>query len=108
MTITTNRRVFIIKAISGAAVVASGPVLAQAGKPPMVDEADATAKSLGYVADATKADKTKYKQYAAPQACANCQLYIGDAKAAAGGCSIFPQKQVASKGWCSAYIKKAG
>jgi hypothetical protein len=108
MSNTLNRRVFIIKAVSGAAVVASGPVFAQAAKLPMVDEADATAKSLGYKADATKVDAKQFTKYAAPQACVNCQLYVGDAKAAAGGCSIFPQKQVAAKGWCSAYIKKAG
>jgi High potential iron-sulfur protein len=102
-----NRRVFLMQVVTGAAVVASGPVLAQATKAPMVDEADATAASLGYKADATKVDVKKYAKYAAPQACSNCQLYQGDAKAAAGNCSIFAGKQVAAKGWCSAYIKKA-
>ena len=74
---------------------------------PMVDEKDPTAVGLGYVADATKADKAKYKQYAAGQACANCQLYQGTAGAAAGACAIYGGKQVSAKGWCSAYVKKA-
>ncbi|GAP37196.1 high-potential iron-sulfur protein [Piscinibacter sakaiensis] len=73
----------------------------------MVDEKDPTAVSLGYVADATKADKAKYKQYAAGQACANCQLYQGAAGSAAGACAIYGGKQVSAKGWCSAYVKKA-
>ena len=73
----------------------------------MVSEADAQAKSLGYVADATKTDKAKYPKYAAGQACSNCALYQGKAADAAGGCGIFPGKQVAGKGWCSAYAKKA-
>ena len=67
--------------------------------------ADAPATSLT-LADAAKADKAKYKQYAAGQLCSNCALYKGKATDAAGGCGIFPGKQVAGKGWCSAYAKK--
>jgi len=72
-----------------------------------LDEKDPQAVALGYVADATKADKAKYPKYAAPQACANCQLYGGKAGDATGPCPLFGGKQVAAKGWCSAYAKKA-
>ena len=72
----------------------------------MVDEKDAQAAALGYVAVATTADKTKFPKYADGQACSNCALYQGGA-AAQGGCPLFPGKQVAAKGWCSAYNKKA-
>ncbi|MDO9159700.1 MAG: high-potential iron-sulfur protein [Burkholderiaceae bacterium] len=75
--------------------------------PPMVVETDAQAMSLGYKADATKVDKAKYPKYAAGQLCSNCALYQGKATDAAAGCGIFPGKQVAGKGWCSAYAKKA-
>jgi hypothetical protein len=34
-------------------------------------------------------------------------LFQGKAGAAAGGCPLFAGKQVSSKGWCSAYAKKA-
>jgi High potential iron-sulfur protein len=74
---------------------------------PMVDEKDATAVALGYVADATKADTTKYKTYAAGQNCSGCQLYQGQAGAASGPCTLFAGKQVNAQAWCSAFAKKA-
>jgi hypothetical protein len=100
---TTSRRRFIqIVPVAGAALLAGRAAVAA-----MVDENDAQAKALGYVADATKVDKAKYKQYAAGQICSNCALWQGKADDAAAGCAIFPSKQVANKGWCSAYAKKA-
>lgn len=80
---------------------------ARAAGAAMLDEKDPTALSLGYVADAGKADKAKYKQFAAGQNCGNCQLYQGAAGSAAGACPIYGGKQVSAKGWCSAYVKKA-
>ncbi len=72
----------------------------------LVDDKSPQAAALGYVADAAKADKAKYKQYAAGQACASCALYQGKPGDAAAACPLFPGKQVAGKGWCSAYAKK--
>ncbi len=101
----TSRRQFIqIIPVAGAALLASHGASAQAA---MVNEKDAQAASLGYVADATKADKAKYKTYAAGQTCSNCALFQGKPTDAAGGCALFPGKQVAGKGWCSAWAKKA-
>lgn len=101
----TSRRQFIqIVPFAGAALVASRGAVAQAD---LVNEKDPQAAALGYVADATKADKAKYKNYAAGQLCSNCALYQGKATDAAGGCPLFAGKQVAGKGWCSAYAKKA-
>ena len=100
----TSRRQFIqIIPVAGAALVA-GRVQAQAA---MVKEDDAQAKALGYVADASKVDKAKYKQFAAGQHCGSCALFQGKATDAAAACALFPGKQVAGKGWCSAYAKKA-
>ena len=73
---------------------------------PMVVEKDPTAVSLGYVADTTKANKTKYPNHTPAQQCSNCQLYQGAAGSAAGPCPLYAGKQVAAKGWCSAYAKK--
>ena len=99
---TTSRRRFIqIVPVAGAALLVGRTAYAA-----MVEEGDAQAKALGYVADAARADKAKYKQFAAGQHCGNCALYQGGA-AEAGGCALFPGKQVANKGWCSAYAKKA-
>lgn len=80
---------------------------AQAQGAPMVNEKDAQAVSLGYAADTTKVDAKKYAKHTATQMCSNCALYTGKAGEASGPCGIFPGKQVASKGWCSAYAKKA-
>lgn len=73
----------------------------------MVDEKDPQATALGYVSDATKADKNKYKTYAAGQACGVCALYQGKPGAASGPCPLFGGKEVSAKGWCSAFAKKA-
>ncbi len=106
----SSRRVFVIRSVAtvatGAAIAGSSLVFAQA-KPAMVDEKDATAASLGYVADTTKADQKKYPKHDKAQNCGNCAIFQGKAADAAGGCPLFAGKQVASKGWCSAYAKKA-
>ena len=73
---------------------------------PLVDEKDAQAIGLGYVAVATKADKAKFPKYADGQQCSNCSLYQGGS-AEQGGCPLFAGKQVLGKAWCSAYNKKA-
>jgi nitrous oxide reductase len=101
---TTRRRFIQIVPFAGAAVCGAGSALAQAN---LLSEKDPTAVNLGYVADATKADKAKYKQYAAGQACGNCALYQGKAGDAAAACPLFAGKVVSAKGWCSAYAKKA-
>ena len=101
----TSRRSFIqIVPLAGAAALLAGRAQAQAK---MVDEKEPQAVALGYVSDATKADKAKYKQYAAGQNCANCALYQGKPTDAAAGCPLFAGKQVAGKAWCSAWAKKA-
>ena len=71
-----------------------------------LDEKDPQAVALGYVADATKTDTKKFPKYAAGQVCTNCALYQGKASDALGGCPLFAGKQVAGKGWCSAWAKK--
>lgn len=97
-----NRRQFVSLIPLAGAALAVGSARAQA----LVDEKDAQAKSLGYVADASKVDKAKFKTFVAGSNCSNCALYQGKAGAAAGGCPLFAGKQVAAKGWCSAYAKK--
>jgi High potential iron-sulfur protein len=106
-TTMSNRRKFIVQfsLASGAfAAAASSTAFAQGA---MVDEKDAQAVALGYKADGTKTDKVKYPKYAATQNCSNCALYQGKAEDKAGACPLFAGKQVAAKGWCSAWAKKA-
>jgi len=100
----TSRRQFIqIVPVAGAALLASRSASAQTA----VTDKDPQAVALGYVSDATKADKTKYKSYAAGQTCSTCALYQGKAGDASGACPLFAGKVVAAKGWCSAFAKKA-
>jgi hypothetical protein len=99
---TLNRRVFLISA-SASGLAITGSAHAQT----MVDEKDAQAAALGYVAENKRADTKKYPKFAATQNCANCALYQGKAGDKAGGCPLFAGKQVASAGWCSAWALKA-
>ena len=93
----------ILSAAGACTLALNGKVQAQA----MVVETDPQAVALGYKADASKVDKTKFAKYAAGQHCGSCALYQGKPDSAAGGCALFAGKQVSSKGWCSAYAKKA-
>ena len=104
MSLSSNRRVFMLQAATMAtAVMAVSEASAQA----MLDEKDAQAAGLGYKADATKVDKAKNPKFTAGSNCSNCALYQGKAGAASGGCPLFAGKQVTAKGWCSAWAKKA-
>ncbi|MFT5588392.1 MAG: hypothetical protein ACI9ZF_000557 [Bradyrhizobium sp.] len=101
---TMNRRTFVIHSILGSAALATATMSqAQAAK---VAETDAQAVALGYKEDGTKTDKVKYPKYTTKQNCANCQLYAG-AATGYGNCALFPGKQVAAAGWCSAHAMKA-
>lgn len=72
-----------------------------------VDEAEPLAKTLGYVADATRADAARFPVKVVGSHCATCAVYQGAAGSAQGACPIFGGKIVSSKGWCSAWVKKA-
>lgn len=99
----SNRRVFLFQALSASTAVLATEVIAQA----KLDEKDPQAQALGYVHDTKKVDAKKFPKHAATQKCANCQLFAGKPADAWAGCGIFPGKQVAGAGWCSAYAKKA-
>ncbi len=104
----TGRRDFLkagsLAVVSAAIAGSAGDAGAQTAR---LDEKDAQAQSLGYKHDATKVDKAKFPKYVAGQNCASCTFYQGKPTDAWGGCPIFAGKQVAAKGWCSAYVKKA-
>jgi len=97
-----TRRTFFMTLAAGGTLLSSA-AYGQA----KVDEKDPQAVALGYLADATKVDAKKYPKYAAGQLCNNCALYQAKAGEAWGGCPLFAGKQVAGKGWCTAWAKKA-
>jgi hypothetical protein len=100
----SNRRDFIVQIGLASGALVAGQAQAQGA---MVAETEPQAVTLGYKADAAKADKAKFPKYAAGQQCGNCALYQGKAGAPSGPCPLFATKQVAAKGWCSAWAKKA-
>lgn len=104
---TSTRRTFVIRSLAGAGALAAGTASFRAQAQPAVVDADPQAVGLGYKADGSKTDKTKYPKYAAGQTCGTCALFQGKASDALGGCPLFAGKQVSAKGWCSAYAKKA-
>ena len=103
-----QRRTFVIHAAAACGALTAGrSAWAQAAPgAEMVAESDAAAMAVGYVSDATKADKKKYPTYAAGQRCGTCILFEGKASDAAGPCPLFPGKRVAAQGWCSSWAKK--
>ena len=102
MTQPIQRRMFLM---SLATATATAGTLAHAQA--LVDEKDAQAVALGYVADAKRVDTKKFPKFAAGQNCANCALYQGKPTDKAAACALFPGKLVAGPGWCSAWAKKA-
>jgi hypothetical protein len=76
----------------------------------MVDEKkDATAKALKYVSDGASTAKGRPDKMGikgAEQNCSNCQFYtkIDDKK---GKCLMITSGEVAAKGWCASWTKKA-
>ena len=101
-----NRRAFVMTVVAGTSALAASRVSAQAAAPALT-EADPQAVALGYKADNTKVDAAKYPQHAAGQMCSGCNFYQGKPADAMAPCQLFAGKQVAAKGWCSAYAKKA-
>ena len=102
---TLNRREFARACaglVAGALLV---PAASQAADLPLVDEASAQAKALGYVHDAAAVDKAKYANFVEGSTCQGCALYQGG-DAATGPCALFPGQAVDAKGWCSAFAKK--
>lgn len=100
---SSNRRVFMMQVAVGGTAVMATQAMAQA----KVDPKDPQAVALAYIEDTTKVDAKKYPKHAKSQKCNNCQLFVGKAGDAAGGCGLFAGKQVAGNGWCSAWVKKA-
>ena len=103
-----SRRQLLQTALAGLAAVPAATLIARdAGAVDAVSEADPTAKSFGYVADASKVVVATNPTYKPNQNCANCYQYSGKGGAAAGPCAIFAGKLVKAKGWCKVWVPQA-
>jgi hypothetical protein len=105
VTHSTSRRTFIVNTIGLCAALAAGRTAYAA--PPLVDENDAAAKTLGYRTHASSVDAAQFPKYQAGQRCSNCRFYKGEAADASGTCPMFVGKSVAADGWCNVYAKRA-
>ena len=90
------------QALGVSVALTASPLLAfgnrlTAAEVPKVDPDEPQAKALSYVHQSPLAERN----------CANCRLYTGSADTAWGPCAIFPGKQVAAAGWCSAWVARA-
>jgi hypothetical protein len=103
-----SRRQLLQGAIAGLAAVPAASLLARSAYAETLSETDATAKSLGYVADAKKVNAAANPNFKPGQHCANCMQFTGKAGATAGPCNIFPGKEVAAAGWCKVWVLKPG
>ena len=108
---TLNRRSFLrgtagyaTTALAGYTLIAS---TAHANDPSVLNEDDPIALALGYKADATQVDISRYPKKAGEQGskqiCANCTLYT-EQNDALGLCAAVPGKLVAGAGWCQAWV----
>jgi hypothetical protein len=100
-----SRRTFLISSIGVASALATSRAVF--AEPVKLAESDSMAQNLNYKVDAATVDKAKSPRYAAGQDCGNCSFYQGKTADAYAACPLFGGKQVASKGWCNAYNKKA-
>ena len=102
----TSRRRFLKTAGGAAALAAIGVSTRQtrATELPKLDEGDATAAALKYVHDASTVDDAIRPQK--DRYCYNCALYAGSQDDEWAGCSIFPGKAVAGRGWCSVWAPR--
>jgi hypothetical protein len=103
-----SRRQLLQGAIAGIAAVPAATLLARSANAELLSESDATAKSLGYVADAKKVSAEANPNYKPGQVCANCMQFTGKAGSAEGPCNIFPGKDVKAQGWCKVWVLKPG
>ncbi len=104
-----SRRAFLATAAvaASAAVVGLRPRTASAAGEnlPHLSESDPLAKSLGYVAHASKVDRKKYPTFKPGDRCGECRFFLGSAgqKSGYAGCQIYAGYSVNADGWCASF-----
>ena len=112
---------FVIPGLPLLAITGAAMAQAPAAKTPPTDakpaapacnpvpESDPVAKAIKYVTDGNKvADRpAKMGVEGKNQTCGNCQLFTKQGDPGLGKCTMLASGCVASKGWCTAWVKKA-
>lgn len=102
---TLTRRLFVKTAGAVTALGATSlhSLKARADELQRLSEDNDMARALNYKHDAQSVDAA---MRASDRYCYNCALFAGADDDAWPGCSIFPDKSVAGRGWCSAWSPK--
>jgi High potential iron-sulfur protein len=107
MPLNIARRDFIRNTLLGVAAIPAAAAMSRAARAdddfPTLKEDDITAKSIAYVADASKVDAKAFPQYRPGQDCSNCKLYASDKGATKGVCELVLGQYVLAKGWCKSW-----
>ena len=97
-----RRRTFLFQVVALGSAMCAGPKASTT----TIEESEPQAMAVGYKADTFKVDAKAYPKHAVTQNCSNCSLFQAKAIDPLGGCAVFPGKQVARSGWCSAWVQK--
>jgi hypothetical protein len=104
MSCTMLRRDFLKCALASAAIIpALGAAGARAAGLPLLDPADPVARSLGFVLDASKVDRSANPTFKPGQHCGVCMQFQGKSSDPTAGCGIYAGHSVPSGGWCGAF-----
>jgi hypothetical protein len=98
----TPRRVFMMQVVAASTTLIAGSAFAQAKK---LVETDPDAVALGYKEDSANVDGKKFPKHQPSQNCTNCMIWRNKG-ADAGSCSVFGNRSLSGKGWCSQWVKK--
>lgn len=103
-----SRRAWLIAAasLSAGALLRDGCALAQPASLPHLDEKSPVARTLGYVADATKINPRTEPTFKVGSRCANCLQLQGKTGEAWRPCTLFPGQLVSARGWCRVWVAK--
>ncbi len=107
----SSRRDFLLASLGVASSgIAALPLRAAHAAPaqnlPHLSPAEPLAQSLGYVNDASRANRTRFPTYKTGERCEKCRFYKGTSGQAWGPCQIFVGKSVNAHGWCVSFMMK--
>jgi hypothetical protein len=99
----TSRRLFILSMVCADRAAASPPK--RTALQPLRED-DPRAVALGYVADAARVDRNRFRKFTPGSDCSRCDLYQAPPDAPWAACDVFPGALVAGPGWCDVYVTR--
>ena len=75
---------------------------------PLVSETEPQAVAVGYVEQASRADRLRFPAYRPGQHCGNCQRFEGASNAPKAPCALLGHREVQGPGWCSGHQLRVG